>query len=146
MDLGIVLQAGVGVGVKPRILYCDGYKYQLAEDYVIATGVQHSIGQFCEAAFARVDLDWKKYVRVDPAFKRPAEVDLLVGNPTKILEKCGWRATVSFKDLVEMMVDFLYKVEAPAAYIVADSPASARLAEAHGMERVESPVYRKIVR
>ncbi len=75
------------------------------DDYVIATGVQHSVRQFCEYAFNHVGLDWEKYVVVDPQFKRPAEVDLLVGNPTKILEKCGWKATTSFRDLVRMMVD-----------------------------------------
>ncbi len=75
------------------------------DDYVIATGVQHSVREFCEYAFNHVGLDWAKYVFVDPQFHRPAEVDLLVGNPTKIFEKCGWKAITSFRDLVRLMVD-----------------------------------------
>lgn len=74
-------------------------------DYVIATGVQHSVAEFCAAAFARVNLDWRLYVRTDPAFVRPAEVDLLVGDPGRIRTHCGWEAKTGFIDLVNMMVD-----------------------------------------
>ncbi len=73
-------------------------------DYVIATGTQHSVAEFCAAAFARVDLDWKKFVRTDPEFIRPAEVDLLVGDSSKI-RALGWSPLVGFRELVQMMVD-----------------------------------------
>lgn len=78
---------------------------EMAEDYVIATGVEHSVAEFCQLAFARVGMDWDRHVRLDPAFTRPAEVDLLVGDPRKIESLCGWKATTTFQGLVEMMVD-----------------------------------------
>lgn len=73
-------------------------------DYVIATGEQHSVREFCEVAFRSAGLDWEKYVTTDPKFVRPAEVDVLVGDPRKILDACGWRSTTRFEDLVNMMV------------------------------------------
>ena len=75
------------------------------DDYVIATGVQHSVQQLVEIAFAHVGLDWRKYVRVDPALFRPAEVNSLRGDASKAREKLGWRPTVDFEQLVRMMVD-----------------------------------------
>ncbi len=75
------------------------------DDYVVATGIAHSVRDLVEVAFARVGLDWQQYVRVDPAFLRPAEVDHLIGDPTKARTVLGWRAEVDFKALVEMMVD-----------------------------------------
>jgi GDPmannose 4,6-dehydratase len=75
------------------------------DDYVVATGIAHSVRDLVEIAFARVGLDWEKYVRVDPAFLRPAEVDHLIGDPTKAQTVLGWHATLDFKGLVEMMVD-----------------------------------------
>jgi GDPmannose 4,6-dehydratase len=75
------------------------------DDYVIATGVSHSVRELIEIAFARVGLDWQKYVRVDPALLRPAEVDHLLGNPAKARAELGWTPAVNFKQLVEMMVD-----------------------------------------
>jgi GDPmannose 4,6-dehydratase len=75
------------------------------DDYVVASNEMHTVRELCEVAFARVDLDWKKYVVVDPAFMRPAEVDTLMGNPAKAKAVLGWAPTVSFKQLVEMMVD-----------------------------------------
>jgi GDPmannose 4,6-dehydratase len=75
------------------------------DDYVVATGIAHSVRDLVEIAFARVGLDWEKYVRVDPAFLRPAEVDHLIGDPTKARTALGWHANVDFKGLVEMMVD-----------------------------------------
>jgi len=75
------------------------------DDYVIATGVQHSVQQLVEIAFAHVGLDWQKYVRVDPALFRPAEVNSLRGDASKAREKLGWRPTVDFEQLVRMMVD-----------------------------------------
>ena len=76
-----------------------------ADDYVIATGVSHSVRELVEIAFARVGLDWQKYVKTDPKFLRPAEVDHLIGNPAKAKKVLGWEPKVDFKQLVEMMVD-----------------------------------------
>jgi GDPmannose 4,6-dehydratase len=75
------------------------------DDYVVASGETHSVRELCEIAFARVGLDWQKHVVVDPQFVRPAEVDLLLGNPTKAQRVLGWRPKVTFRQLVEMMVD-----------------------------------------
>jgi GDPmannose 4,6-dehydratase len=75
------------------------------DDYVIATGETHSVREFCELAFGYVGLDWEQYVVQDQRFFRPAEVDLLVGNPTKAHTKLGWKAHTSFADLVRLMVD-----------------------------------------
>jgi GDPmannose 4,6-dehydratase len=75
-------------------------------DYVIATGETHSVREFVEAAFARVGIDdWSRHVRQDPRFMRPAEVDLVVGDASLAREVLGWKPTVSFRELVEMMVD-----------------------------------------
>jgi GDPmannose 4,6-dehydratase len=76
-----------------------------ADDYVIATGVSHSVRQLVEAAFGHVGLDWQKYVRIDPAFLRPAEVDHLIGDASKAKRALGWEPSVSFAGLVSMMVD-----------------------------------------
>jgi len=75
------------------------------EDFVIATGETHSVKELVQTAFSYVDLDWEKYVVVDRKLIRPAEVDSLVGNPAKAKKKLGWKPEVSFKQLVEMMVD-----------------------------------------
>lgn len=75
------------------------------DDYVVATGETHSVKDFVELAFGRAGLDWEKYVVMDERFLRPAEVDLLVGDPTKAREKLNWKPKVDFKGLVEMMVD-----------------------------------------
>jgi len=75
------------------------------DDYVIATGVSHSVRELIEIAFARVGLDWEQHVRVDPALLRPAEVDHLLGDFTKARKELGWAPRVDFKRLVEMMVD-----------------------------------------
>jgi GDPmannose 4,6-dehydratase len=74
-------------------------------DYVVATGETHSVQEFCQVAFGRADLDWEKHVVVDERFVRPAEVDLLLGDPTRARESLGWAPKVSFRGLVEMMVD-----------------------------------------
>jgi GDPmannose 4,6-dehydratase len=73
-------------------------------DYVVATGQTHSVRRFCELAFGYVGLDYRTYVVVDQRFFRPAEVDLLVGDPSRACEKLGWKPEVSFEQLVEMMV------------------------------------------
>jgi GDPmannose 4,6-dehydratase len=75
------------------------------DDFVIATNETHSVRELVEIAFARADLDWKKYVEIDPQFIRPAEVDLLIGDYAKAKAKLGWEPKVNFKALVEMMVD-----------------------------------------
>jgi GDPmannose 4,6-dehydratase len=75
------------------------------DDYVIATGVAHSVGELVEVAFGHVGLDFKKYVGVDPRFLRPAEVDHLIGDATKGKNKLGWTPKVDFEGLVKMMVD-----------------------------------------
>jgi len=76
-----------------------------ADDYVIATGVSHSVRQLVECAFGHVGLDWRKYVRVDQAFIRPAEVDHLIGDASKAGRVLGWTPDVDFERLVAMMVD-----------------------------------------
>jgi GDPmannose 4,6-dehydratase len=76
-----------------------------ADDYVIATGISHSVRELVEIAFARVGLDWQKHVRQDPSLLRPAEVDHLLGDASKAKRELGWAPQVDFKQLVEMMVD-----------------------------------------
>jgi GDPmannose 4,6-dehydratase len=75
------------------------------DDYLIATGVSHSVRELIEIAFARVGLDWQKHVRIDPALLRPAEVDHLLGDASKARAELGWVPSVAFKQLIEMMVD-----------------------------------------
>ncbi len=75
------------------------------DDYVIATGVSHSVRDLIQIAFARAGLDWQKHVRVDPALLRPAEVEHLLGDASKAKKELGWVPSVDFKQLVEMMVD-----------------------------------------
>ncbi len=75
------------------------------QDYVVATGETHSVEEFLRVAFEYVDLDWHDYVIQDPRYMRPAEVDLLVGDPSKAGENLGWEPAVSFTELVKMMVD-----------------------------------------
>jgi GDPmannose 4,6-dehydratase len=74
-------------------------------DYVVATGETHSVREFAELAFARAGLDWRAFVRHDPALERPAEVDQLIGNASKARAVLGWSPRVSFTQLVDMMVD-----------------------------------------
>ena len=76
-----------------------------ADDYVIATGQSHSVRDLVEVAFGHVDLDWQKYVRLDPKFLRPAEVDHLIGDASKARKTLGWKPDVDFPGLVKMMVD-----------------------------------------
>ncbi|MFZ8998460.1 MAG: GDP-mannose 4,6-dehydratase [Ilumatobacteraceae bacterium] len=86
------------------------------DDYVIATGETHSVQEFVERAFAEVGIDdWQAYVRQDPKFLRPAEVDLLIGDASKARSELGWRPRVSFPELVSMMVQHDLRVEAAKA-------------------------------
>jgi GDPmannose 4,6-dehydratase len=75
------------------------------DDYVVGTGQTHSVEEFVQIAFDQVGLDWKQYVVIDPAFYRPAEVDLLLGDPTKAKRELKWEPQVSFTQLVKTMVD-----------------------------------------
>jgi GDPmannose 4,6-dehydratase len=75
------------------------------DDYVIATGITHSVQDLVEIAFAHAGLDWQKHVKLDPKLIRPAEVDHLIGDPAKARQRFGWAPSVDFKGLVEMMVD-----------------------------------------
>ena len=75
------------------------------DDYVVSMGEDHSVQEAAEVAFAHVGLDWREYVREDPQFLRPAEVDHLIGNPVKARTKLGWTPSVSFRDLMQLMVD-----------------------------------------
>ncbi len=76
-----------------------------ADDYVIATGETHSVGELVEVAFGHAGLDWKKHVKIDPAFLRPAEVDLLIGDASKAKARLDWTPKVNFEGLIKMMVD-----------------------------------------
>ncbi len=89
------------------------------EDFVVATGETHTVREFCELAFGALELDWNQYVVTDPAFTRPAEVDLLLGDAARAKERLGWAPAVSFPDLVRMMVE---------ADLTRLTPHSARLA------------------
>ena len=75
------------------------------DDFVIATGTTHSVRELCELAFGNVGLDYEKYVVIDQAFIRPAEVDLLVGDSSKAFKELGWKCETDFSTLIEMMVD-----------------------------------------
>jgi GDPmannose 4,6-dehydratase len=76
-----------------------------ADDYVVATGETHSVREFVEEAFAYADLDWQEFVKVDAKYFRPAEVELLLGDPSKARTRLGWSPRVGFKELVRLMVD-----------------------------------------
>jgi len=86
-----------------------------ADDYVISTGETHTIRELLDVAFETVGIDdWERYVETDPAFFRPAEVDLLIGDSTKAHEKLGWKPRVDFKSLVRMMVESDVAIESPS--------------------------------
>jgi GDPmannose 4,6-dehydratase len=75
------------------------------DDYVVATGETYSVREFLEVAFKYVNLDWQDYVKFDPRYLRPAEVDLLIGDSTRTQQKLGWKPSVSFEELVALMVE-----------------------------------------
>jgi GDPmannose 4,6-dehydratase len=77
---------------------------EVADDFVIATGETHSVREFLEKAFGQLDLDWQRYVEIDPRYFRPTEVDLLLGDPSKARTVLGWEPKVSFDELVNIMV------------------------------------------
>ncbi|HEB13809.1 MAG TPA: GDP-mannose 4,6-dehydratase [candidate division WWE3 bacterium] len=78
---------------------------EVPEDFVIATGVGHSVEEVCKAVFSKLDLDFKKYVKVDPKFIRRVDNDSMIGDSSKIKRKLGWNPRTSFEELVDMMVD-----------------------------------------
>ena len=75
------------------------------DDYVVATGETYSIRQFLDVAFDYVNLNWQDYVEFDKRYLRPAEVDLLIGDPTRAREQLGWQPSVTFEELVQLMVE-----------------------------------------
>jgi len=75
------------------------------KDYVVGTGTMHTVRDLCAAAFGHVGLDWKKYVKIDPRFVRPAEVDTLLADASRAKQELGWAPRVTFEQLVKMMVD-----------------------------------------
>lgn len=88
------------------------------DDYVIATNETHSIKEFLEIAFNYVNLDWQKYVVFDPRYLRPAEVDILIGDSTKAITQLGWQPSVTFEELVKLMVDHDIQARQPKPDIV----------------------------
>ncbi len=74
------------------------------DDYVVATNETHSVKEFCQEAFGQVGLDWEKHVKYDQRYERPAEVELLIGDPAKARKQLGWEPKVRFKELVRIMV------------------------------------------
>jgi GDPmannose 4,6-dehydratase len=75
------------------------------DDYVMATNETHTVREFVEAAFGHAELDWRDFVKHDPRYERPAEVDLLIGNASKARKKLGWESKVRFHELVQIMVE-----------------------------------------
>ena len=75
------------------------------DDYVCATGETHTIREFCEECFGLLGLDWQQYVKHDARYERPSEVDLLIGDPSKLKRQIGWEPTVKFKELVRIMTE-----------------------------------------
>jgi len=80
-------------------------QHPVADDFVVATGESHTVREFCELAFAQVGMDYRDFVKLDPRYLRPSEVDHLAGDATKARRMLGWRPEISFGDLVRMMVD-----------------------------------------
>jgi GDPmannose 4,6-dehydratase len=86
--------------MKKALIKCD-----TPADFVIGTGITHSVCEFCEIAFGYVSLNYCDYIVEDPQFYRPAEVDLLISDPTKAHRKLGWQPSVGFEELIYSMVD-----------------------------------------
>ena len=80
-------------------------QHDAGDDFVLATNETHTIREFLDIAFGRADLDWKQYVKHDDRYERPAEVDLLIGDPAKAKKILDWEPKVRFRELVEIMVD-----------------------------------------
>ena len=82
-----------------------------ADDYVVASGESHTVREFLDIAFGHLELDWQRYVKIDPRYYRPTEVDLLIGDPAKAMRQLGWKPTVNFHRLAIMMVEADLKSE-----------------------------------
>jgi GDPmannose 4,6-dehydratase len=76
------------------------------DDYVVATGESYSVAQFLDEVFNRLNLDWHDFVKIDPRFYRPAEVDYLLGDPSKAMKKLGWKPKITFKELARIMTEY----------------------------------------
>lgn len=90
-----------------------------SDDYVVATNETHSVKEFIEETFGLLDLDWQKYVKYDARYERPAEVDLLIGDPAKAKRQLGWEPKVRFKELVKIMTDADLKLAEHEAKVAA---------------------------
>jgi GDPmannose 4,6-dehydratase len=106
------------------------------DDYVVATGETHSVREFLEEAFGYVDLDFREFVRMDPRYLRPAEVDLLIGDPSKAREALGWQPRVTFQELVRIMMDADIELAEREAHERTYVPASDRPAPTAGQRNV----------
>jgi GDPmannose 4,6-dehydratase len=93
------------------------------DDYVVATGVSHSVRELVESAFEYLDLDWRKYVVEDPALRRPADVDVLVGDASKARRVLGWQPEVGFEELIRLMIDAELKQFRPSRRAKRPQPA-----------------------
>jgi GDPmannose 4,6-dehydratase len=80
-------------------------QHRKPDDYVVATGETHAVQEFCDLVFTKLDLDYNKYVRIDEKYYRPAEVDILLGDPAKAKKQLGWKPKVSFNGLIDMMIE-----------------------------------------
>jgi GDPmannose 4,6-dehydratase len=85
-------------------------QHEEPDDYVIATGETHSVREFLDEVFGLLELDWKKYVLIDPRYFRPAEVDLLLGDATKARKELGWKPRVGFKELARRMTESDHRI------------------------------------
>jgi GDPmannose 4,6-dehydratase len=106
------------------------------DDYVVATGETHSVREFLEEAFGYVDLDFRDFVRMDPRYLRPAEVDLLIGDPSKAREALDWQPRVTFQELVRIMMDADIELAEREAHERTYVPASDRPAPTAGQRNV----------
>jgi GDPmannose 4,6-dehydratase len=114
IKLGLAHEVGLGnIDAKRDWGYAPDYvramwlmlQQDSPEDFILATGRTHTVGRFAEAAFDVLDLNWQDYVIEDPQLRRPADVDLLIGNPAKAKRELGWEAQTSFEELVRIMVE-----------------------------------------
>ena len=80
-------------------------QHDTPDDYVVATNETHTVREFLEEVFGHLDLDWNKYVEIDPRYYRPAEVDLLIGDPAKAKKVLGWEPKTTFRGLAQLMTD-----------------------------------------
>ena len=109
-----------------------------ADDFVFATNETHTVREFCEAAFEHVDLDWKEFVKHDPRYERPAEVDLLIGNAAKAKKILGWEPKVRFHELVRIMFQALFFLRFPTHLRVASQQRFSVLAEVMKINRIKN--------